>query len=358
MIDIKAVTYRVVAVTPDGEQLDITPATTNLGWEEGEKELSARISLKMYNAQYKGKYLSELVQPGTPLFIYATIAGEQKEMVRGTVSGWSPTFTNGKTSVDMMAYDEMLPLRRNEDYFFFQEGMDTQTIIGQILNKWGVPFEFIGTPPAVTHGKMVFKPQYLCDILQKLFDDVKDKGGGIYFMRAKEGKVQILQRGSNEDIYHFDEMTSAVQAKDSYDGGSIVTRVIILGKGEDEGHQVVEATIDGKTEFGVRQVIVEREKSKTLEEATKAANQILKEKGGIQRKTSFQAPDLPFLRKGDRVRLQAGTVTGYFFVKSIRHNAEDQKMSFDVDEDKEKNAEDGNATDGNETSESTEDAAP
>ena len=51
---------------------------------------------------------------------------------------------------------------------------------------------------------------------------------------------------------------------------------------------------------------------------------------------------------------------GYFFVKSVRHNADDQKMTLDIDEDKEKNKEtetdnglSGIETDANETDEST-----
>ena len=207
---------------------------------------------------------------------------------------------------------------------------------------------------------MVFKKSHICDMLQKIFNDVKQKNGGIYFARAREGKVEIIARGMNEDIYHFDESDNAVSAKDSFDSGSIVTRVVIVGKSDKEGHQSVEATVDGKMEYGVRQAIVERESSKTLEQATDAANQLLRERGALKRKTTLVAPDLPFLRKGDRIRVRAGTVLGYFFVKSVRHNADDQKMTLDIDEDKEKNKEtetdnglSGIETDANETDEST-----
>ena len=105
MIDLRDIAYRVVCVTPDGTQLDITPVTTGLGWEEGEKELSARISLKVYNVLYGGKRMSQLVQPETPIFVYATIGGTQKEMVLGTVMKWAPTYTNGTSSLDIEAYD-------------------------------------------------------------------------------------------------------------------------------------------------------------------------------------------------------------------------------------------------------------
>ena len=298
------------------------------------------------------------MQPGTPIFVYANIGDEQKEMVRGTVEKWSPIYTNGNSALDIEAYDEMHPLRKNEDYAYFTDGVTTKAMITQILGKWGVPYDYKG--PDITHNKMVFKKSYLSDMLQKIFDDVKQKGGGVYFARAKEGKVEIIARGANEDIYHFDEKDNAVSAKDSFDSGSIVTRVIVIGKTDEEGHQAIEATVEGKTEFGIRQAIVERQHSKSLEQATEAANQLLRERGALKRKTTITAPDLPFLRKGDRIRVRAGTVLGYFFVKSVRHNAEDQKMTLEIDEDKEKNKETqtdnglgGAVTDSNETDEST-----
>ena len=358
MIDLKNMHYRVVCMPPDGKKLDITSISTNLGWEEGAKELSVRISLKVYNTLYHGKRISQLVQPGTPIFVYANIGDEQKEMVRGIVEKWSPIYTNGNSALDIEAYDEMHPLRKNEDYAYFTDGVTTKAMITQILGKWGVPYDYKG--PDITHNKMVFKKSYLSDMLQKIFDDVKQKGGGVYFARAKEGKVEIIARGANEDIYHFDEKDNAVSAKDSFDSGSIVTRVIVIGKTDEEGHQAIEATVEGKTEFGIRQAIVERQHSKSLEQATEAANQLLRERGAIKRKTTITAPDLPFLRKGDRIRVRAGTVLGYFFIKSIRHNAEDQKMTLEIDEDKEKNKETqtdnglgGAVTDSNETDEST-----
>lgn len=176
-----------------------------------------------------------------------------------------------------------------------------------------------------------------------ILDEAKKKGAGFYFARAKEGVVQIIPRGTNSEIYHFDEANNAIKATDSFDISGIVTRVTILGKQDSDGKQKIEATVNGSTEFGIRQVIIGKPRDKTLEEATQTANEILKERGSIARKITLEAPDLPFLRKGDRISVKAGTVQGSFFIKSIRHNADDRKMSMEIDEDKG----DGNAYDTN-----------
>lgn len=347
MIDLRHVSYRVVAVTPDGEQLDVTNVTTNLGWEEGEREFSARISLKMQNAEYNGKLISELVQPNTPIIVYAIVNGESTEVVRGTVQKWSPTETNGTFSIDMEAYDEMLALRRNQDCFYFTDGTTTKAALTSVLDQWGVPYDFSkGPDPGVAHAKMAFKKNYVSDVLSKILEDLKKKGGGVYFFRAREGKVEIVPRGSNETVYHFDSESNLTSAKDSFDASAIVTQVKVVGKSDEEGHQAVEEVVTGKTEYGVRQEIIERPSDKTLDEVRESAQQILKEKGGLKRKTSVQCADVPFIRKGDRVRVESGTLSGFWFVKSIQHNAADEKMTMDLDEDKEKNGSDTDTSEG------------
>ena len=49
MIDVSKVAYNVYAVLQDGTRLNVTPAVTDLGWEEGEGELSARFSFTAAN---------------------------------------------------------------------------------------------------------------------------------------------------------------------------------------------------------------------------------------------------------------------------------------------------------------------
>ena len=337
MIDLRKIEYRVVCITPEGEQLDLTPICTDLGWEEGAKELAVRTSLKIYNGQYGNKYFSESVQPGTPIYVYAIINGSAQEVARGFVEKWTPTFTNGRTAIDIEAYDEMHALRHNQDDKFYNDDTGTKAIITNILDSWSMPYDYQG--PDIKHAKTVFRKKYLCDMITNILDEAKKKDKGFYFARAKEGVVQIIPRGTNEDIYHFDALDSAVRATDSFDSTNMITRVVIRGKDDEDGKQKVEATINGKTEFGVRQAIIDRPKDKSLDDATKTADEMLKEKGQLARKTTLEAPDLPFLRKGDRIRVRAGTVQGYFFVKSIRHNADDRKMTMEIDEDKERNEE-------------------
>ncbi|MBQ4494587.1 MAG: hypothetical protein II968_02360 [Selenomonadaceae bacterium] len=304
---------------------------------EGEKELSTKIQFKLAaSATLKGKSVMELVRPFTPVFIYVDMGDGFQEVTRGTIQKYGLIESNSEFYLDLEAADETQALRHNQDhFFFFTEDHGSTAIVEEILNKWGVPHEIQITD--VKHAKKVYNNRYLSDMLTDVLKDIKEKDSGVYFIRAKDGVIQIIPRGTNETVYHFDVASNLVRVNESFDVSNIVTRVLVVAKSREEGHQSIEATVDGKTEYGTRQVIYTRPDKESLEEAEKAAKKILDEQGDVKRKTSVEAPDLPTFRKGDRVRIGSSVGEGYFFVKSIRHNAVSQKMTFELDEDKEKN---------------------
>lgn len=355
MIEIQKITYRVVAVTAEGEQLDLTDITHALGWSEGEKELSARITLKLANVEYGGKLVSEMVQPFTPIFIYAG-SDSLAEVIRGTVQKWSMRETNGEMFLEIEAADEVQALRHNQSEKYFTDGHTSTAILEEILNEWGVPHELQITD--VAHGKKVYRKKYLIDMINDVLKDLKEKGGGVYFVRAKEGVVQIIPRGTNETTYHFDMADNLTRTHESFDVSKIVTRILVVAKSKEEGHQKIESTVDGKIDLGVRQIIYERGDKETPEEAETAAKKILEEQGDVERETTIESPDVPSIRKGDRIRVKSSSGESYFFIKSIRHNAASQRMTMELDEDKEKNAAAGESYDTDHSDESGSSSPP
>ncbi|WP_379690411.1 hypothetical protein [Mediterraneibacter gnavus] len=71
----------------------------------------------------------------------------------------------------------------------------------------------------------------------------------------------------------------------------MITRVKIIGQEDDDGRSSVEATMNGKTKYGVRQKIVTRGKDDSLEDAKFSAQEILDDKGEVQEEITVQAPD-------------------------------------------------------------------
>lgn len=83
--------------------------------------MSAKITLKVANSTFEGKQLAELIRPFTPIFIYATMDGEDaEEVIRGTITKWQLVETNKEFYMQLEAADETQALRKNQDSFFFQ----------------------------------------------------------------------------------------------------------------------------------------------------------------------------------------------------------------------------------------------
>ena len=333
MIDLSKVEYRVVVVASDGTQYDVTPITSSLGWQEGEKELAAKITCKFACVMVDGALITDVVKMMTPIIIYASDGDGFQEMIRGNVSKLGLTESNGEFTLNIEAADEAQALRHSQDDYYFSPDASSSSIIEKILSDHGVPYTIQISD--VKHEKKVYRAKYLSDMLGDVLKDLKEKGGGTYFIRAKEGVIEIIPRGSNETIWHFDIDNNTVRVTDEFDSEDTVTQVKVVGKQKTEGHQSVDAVVDGRQDLGTRTVIYHRDDKTSLAEAETAAKKILDENGTIKRKTTLEAPDLPFLRKGDRIRLRSTVGEGFFFVKSISHSAPQQKMRMELDYDKE-----------------------
>ena len=332
MIDSAKIIYSVVAITKDSRQLNITDSVVSLSWSEGEKELAAKINLKVANATFEDKPLAQYLVPFVQIIICADDGEGSQEVMRGSIQKLQFVESNKDFYLQIECADEVQALRRSQDDFFFSDDHNARTIIEDILKAHGVKYE-IKIESSVKLGKKVYRKKYLCDALADVLKDLKEKSGGIYFIRAKGGVIEIIPRGTNATIYHFDIADNAVKVAESFDASKLVTRVKVVGKQRTEGKQHVDSIVDGRTDCGVRQVIYERPDKETAAEAETAAKKILDE-NGVKRETKLDAPDLPTLRKGDRIRLTSSTGTGFFFVKSIHHDAAQMKMKLDLDYDK------------------------
>lgn len=331
MIDIRKLKYTLILITASGKQLDITKAAENLGWEEGDGELAQRISFTAHNTKYGGAQLSSLAPPGSIVAIISDWGTSSEEVARGTIEEWEPGHIgSGSTTFDVLAYDELFNLQQSQDNRYYSAGTGTKAAITGVFNDWGIPVEKYEGPD-VAHAKTPFKNEYLSNILIQLLDDAVKKGGSKCVIRASKGKVSVIPKGSNKTIYHFDEDTNATLTRDKISTVDLVTRVKVVGKEDSEGRQPVEAVLDGLTQHGIRQRIQNRSEDDTLANATSAAQEILDTQGKPTRTIVLESPDVPPIRKGDKIHAKAGTLNGYYIVKSVRHDAANRSMSMELE---------------------------
>jgi len=327
-VDLSNIVYSVVAVLSDGTQVHLTKAASNIGWEENDKELAVRLNLTISDVQFGNKRLAAVLSLCTVIYLYANYGIGDVEIWRGTIWEWEYSQINDSDIV-VTCYDQLYYLQKSQDNKYYAKGKGTKTIITDILTSWSVP---IGTyaGPDVKHAKILYKNKTISSMIIETLDDAKKLGGGKSLVRSSKGKAEIVKYGANEDVFVFSADHNLVMSSDKYSMVDLVTRVVIVGKEDKNGKPKVQATLNGKTEYGILQQIHSRGDS-SLSEAKKEAQEILDEKGSPKRTTTLRSPDLPFLRKGDKIYVETDSMTGYFFVKGVSHSATNGQMNMEVE---------------------------
>lgn len=329
MIDLSKIRYRVVVMDESGKQYNIKDFIHNLGWEENENEISVRSSFSAKNDKTSKGYLSSIIKPGCLVGIFATDGSIDEEVARGYVETWNPIEKNSGSSLKCINYDELYKLQKSQDNRYYSSGTGTKSAIQGILDDWEIPQSDYKGPNA-SHGKTVCNNKYLSDIILELLDDAAKKGEEKCIIRASKGRVGIIPRGSNETVYVFrtDNTQSFSQTISTAD---LITRVKVVGKEDDNENTKVEATLNGKTKYGIRQRIYTRGSDESLSDAKSAAQEILDEDGKIENEMTVTSPDVPFIRKGDLVYIISNLASNYYYVKSIQHNADTYSMTMELE---------------------------
>lgn len=340
MIYVSGLKYSVEVIGENKIHYSIREYVQNLGWEENENEISSRIKFTAVNDKTDKGYLSRIIKPGCLVVISVSYGKTTKEVSRGYVEIWNPEEKNSMISLKCTCYDELYKLQQSQDNRYYSTGTGTKSAIQKIFDDWHIPLIYIG--PNVTHGKMVYNNRYLSDIVMELLDDAVKRGGEKCIIRAEKGSAIVMPRGNNKTVYVF-EVDNTKSFSQTVSTADLITRVRVVGTADDDGKHSIEATINGKTEYGIRQRIYTRGTDESLADAKTSAREILKKNGKIVRDISVQAPDIPFVHKGDLVYIISSTERNYYYVKSIQHCAESLSMSMQLEKAVDKDSQEDDA---------------
>ena len=329
MIDLSKIKYRVAVMDEAGNQYNIKDFIQNLGWEENENEISVRSSFTVRNDKTSKGYLSSIIRPGCLVGIFATDGGSlDEEVARGYVETWNPIEKNSGNNLKCTCYDELYRLQKSQDNRYYPSGTGTKSVLQGIFDDWGIPQgDYYG--PNVSHGKTACNKKYLSDIMLEFLDDAVKKGGEKCMIKAAKGYTSVVPWGSNETVYVF-EVDNTRSFSQTISTTNLITRVKVIGQADDDGKRSVDATLNGETQYGIRQRIYTRGSDETLSDANSAAQAILDGEGGIEREMTVQSPDVPFIRKGDLVYIMSSFMSDYYYVKGIQHNADTYSMSMEL----------------------------
>ena len=344
MIDVTKVEYHVIVVTADSKQIDITNAVKNLSWEENEGQLAMKLSFDLYNAVFNGAKLSSAVKIGCLAAVKAKWGSGSGVVAYCKITEVETSITGKEEMFRVTAYDCLYDMQKSSDNIYYSSGKKTKSALTEILKSWSLQIsEYTG--PNITHSALVYKNKTIADIVLDILDLAKKKGGCKAIIRADRGKVAILKEGSNSNVYCFGRDNST-SSKFKRSTANIVTRVKIYSTIKNSEKTKLEKTVNGKTEYGIRQKIISKSSSEKNSDAEKEAKEILEENGSPEDTRTFECPDVPEIRKGDKICYTSGSTDTYYIVTSIQHNGNSAKMTMKVSTYKE-NANGGGGGNGN-----------
>lgn len=328
MVNIALVKYDIAVLLPQGERLSLSNVVNGLSWSEQSGELASSLQFRVLNQRVGDGWLHQMLPLGARTVLQSDWGMGWQEIHQGIIFDWE--YENDSVGVlAVRVYDILIHLLRSKDDRYYPAGTKARVIVEDIAKAWNIP---IGQNdlPDMALAKQVFRGETLASMLDKVLEQVQKRGGGKYVIRASGGQINILRQGQNKTVYRF-EADVVRRMTDKQDIEDLVTRVKIIGKENDEGRAPVVAALDGRTEFGILQDVIYQEQYDTAAAAKTAAQEVLKERGVPRKRRTITAPDLPFLRRGDKIYASVGTIEGHFAVVGIQHDADTRNMTMEVE---------------------------
>jgi len=217
-------------------------------------------------------------------------------------------------------------LMQSREFYYYQAGMSTQALIGDICAQWGIPLSYTWGQ-SIIHEKKAFRgKKNVASMIISLLEEVRAQTGERYVIGFMGGALSVRSFGTNSDVYLLDRNAS-ISTSHKMSINNLVTKVKVYGRTADGERGQVEAIVEGDLRFGVLQDIVIRDSNSTLAAAKDEANALIKNRGRPESMIQWSGVDLPFLRKGDSVELKAGDLLGFFYVEGVTHNGTARRMT-------------------------------
>lgn len=325
-----------VAIVSDSTKYDVTPALINFDLAEPKGQLAQTATITLANIKYKGQWLSSLVGVRNRVFIYANDGSKKGEVFRGVI--WTDYYRSALEDREMQfkCYDNLIYFQESEDAEYFTTGKITKDVMTAIFEKWGVKLNY--AYQSITHAKLALRGKLADIITSDILDLVKNQTGKKYVIRSAEDVINVLQVGQNTTVYNITSKNNAITTRSEKTMDGMITKVVILGKADKDEREPVEATVDGSVaEYGTLQKLLNRKENTSLADAQKEAQEIIAEYGTPKLQYEVQCADIPWIRKGDRVRIEAGNIEATLIAvgvtRTISNKSKIMTLTLERDED-------------------------
>lgn len=315
--------YTVYAVV-GSEKYNLTPAMESLDLTESDRSISMYATVTLRNQAIGKSWLSSILKVRSRVFIYADDGKTKAEVFRGYI--WDRAYKSSMDdrTIQIKCFDNLIYLQESDHSVFFASGKSTKDACKAICDDWGISLDY--AYESITHSKLALRGSLSDIFISDLLDPVKDRTGKKYAIISVKDAMRIVTVGSNTTIYKFVSGQNAISTQSICTMDGMTTKVIILGKANDDDRQPVEATVSGNTAaYGTLQKTISRSENTSLADAKKEAQSIIDEDGKPYWEYELKAPDIPWIRKGDKVQVSAGDMVGYFIVKEVDRSISNTK---------------------------------
>ena len=315
--------YTVYAVS-GSSKYNLSVCVEDINFNDQKKQFSKRAQISLSNVQVSGKWLTSILKVRDRVYIYADDGEKSDEVWRGFV--WELGYKSSLSTrlLVLNCYDNLIFAQESEESKFFSSGKSTEDVVSSICGDWGIKLEY--SYSSITHSKLALRGNLSDIFTADILDLVKDRTGKKYVIISEKDVMQVKHVGQNEKVYKILAGKNAVSTEVECTMDGMITKVVILGKADDNDRMPVEATLTGKTsEYGTLQKIITRAENTSLSDAKKEGNTILDENGEPKWEYRVEAPDIPWIRKGDKVYVSAGNIIGYYIVNGIDRDISSSK---------------------------------
>lgn len=305
-----------VYIVSGSTKYNVTKAVTDLERSEPKGQIAQRVILQLANVKVGDTWLSGLLKARDRVFVYANDGTKEDEVFRGYLWKRLRSDSLSQNELAYTCYDNLIYFQESEDSLYFSSGKSTKDIMTSICDKWKIKLQY--SYDSITHSKLPLRG-YLADIFTEgILDLVKKRTKKKYVILSEKDDMVVKPVGSNSTIYHFIAGKNVTKTASGWTMEGVITSVIIVGKADDDDREPIEATVSGNTsEYGTLQKIQSRSENTSLADAKIEAKNTIDEYGSPKWEYEISAPDIPWIRKGDKIYVSAGDIDGFKIVTEV-----------------------------------------
>ena len=164
-------------------------------------------------------------------------------------------------------------------------------------------------------------------MILECLEDTRKATGKKYVLYSENNKLIIRGYGQNKTVYTFDATKNVFSTSSSTTLEGVVTKINIYSHADEGVRNKLETSVTGRTtDYGTIQQVIIRSDNKALAECKKEANQTMKDEGQAIEKFTLETRDIPWLKKGDALQVNAGNMVGKYYAISVMHDATESTM--------------------------------